>query len=385
MSLTRIGVPVQNGGEPYGFTGEWWEADVSLLYLRARWLMPETGTFLSVDPVESEPPYAYVGGNVVNRVDPSGHFSNETISNMFGKEDFKDVLTLFETNQRWGLLKLLQDANMGDRVIAGHPLLGSPNSSEILVGAGYGTDYGVFGCRWDDQIILKDGPRGFYYDMDLLLSTIELGLYGNITKPPLHRRIDYYLYYLNGNGPQDVLAPAYADFIGNPDLPDFGFVDIAVPFFSKSEVVDRYGNTYRIINLAGGFGSPVDVGMYEAYLYPLDGWIYQPRPTARSWGDIPAETSLKAFLTPALSSEMTFSGGFLGWGAGFINNSNSIAILYGGQLASIGGDLTLGGWVLGKDPNISWDWIGRIDKSISKANIHPQNDNEQTECLCNKK
>jgi hypothetical protein len=34
--------------------------------------MPETGTFLSVDPVESEPPYAYVGGNVVSRIDPSG-------------------------------------------------------------------------------------------------------------------------------------------------------------------------------------------------------------------------------------------------------------------------------------------------------------------------
>jgi hypothetical protein len=34
--------------------------------------MPETGTFLSVDPVESEPPYQYIGGNVVNRVDPSG-------------------------------------------------------------------------------------------------------------------------------------------------------------------------------------------------------------------------------------------------------------------------------------------------------------------------
>jgi hypothetical protein len=34
------GNPVQNGGEPYGFTGEWWEDDVSLLYLRARWYAP---------------------------------------------------------------------------------------------------------------------------------------------------------------------------------------------------------------------------------------------------------------------------------------------------------------------------------------------------------
>jgi|GEM_PF-4511120 len=34
--------------------------------------MPETGTFLSRDPVESEPPYQYVRGNPVNLTDPSG-------------------------------------------------------------------------------------------------------------------------------------------------------------------------------------------------------------------------------------------------------------------------------------------------------------------------
>ncbi|RME58489.1 RHS repeat-associated core domain-containing protein [Candidatus Parcubacteria bacterium] len=61
-----------DGGNPYGFTGEWWENDVGLLHLRARWYLPSTGTFLSVDPVESEPPYQYVRGNPVNRVDPSG-------------------------------------------------------------------------------------------------------------------------------------------------------------------------------------------------------------------------------------------------------------------------------------------------------------------------
>ena len=66
------GNPVQNGSEPYGYTGEWWENDVGLLHLRARWYSPETGTFLSRDPVESEPPYLYVRGNVVNRVDPTG-------------------------------------------------------------------------------------------------------------------------------------------------------------------------------------------------------------------------------------------------------------------------------------------------------------------------
>ncbi len=60
------------GGNPYGYTGEWYEGYIELLHLRARWYLPGTGTFLSVDPVESEPPYQYVGGNPVNWVDSLG-------------------------------------------------------------------------------------------------------------------------------------------------------------------------------------------------------------------------------------------------------------------------------------------------------------------------
>jgi len=67
------GNPVDNsGGDPYGYTGEWYEGYLKLLHLRARWYAHETGTFLSVDPVESEPPYQYVRGNPVNLTDPSG-------------------------------------------------------------------------------------------------------------------------------------------------------------------------------------------------------------------------------------------------------------------------------------------------------------------------
>jgi hypothetical protein len=31
------GKPVQNDSSPYGFTGEWWQDEVELLHLRARW------------------------------------------------------------------------------------------------------------------------------------------------------------------------------------------------------------------------------------------------------------------------------------------------------------------------------------------------------------
>ncbi len=68
------GNPVQNDSSPYGYTGEWWQDEVELLHLRARWYSPGTGTFLSVDAVESEPPYQYVGGNPVNWTDTSGFY-----------------------------------------------------------------------------------------------------------------------------------------------------------------------------------------------------------------------------------------------------------------------------------------------------------------------
>jgi RHS repeat-associated protein len=58
-------------GFPYGFTGEWHDFAVSV-YLRARHYDPAIGIFVSEDPLETPNRYAYVGGNPVNRVDPSG-------------------------------------------------------------------------------------------------------------------------------------------------------------------------------------------------------------------------------------------------------------------------------------------------------------------------
>ena len=60
----------------FDFAGQQTDA-TGLQYLRARYMDPETGTFLSRDPMSGSPtwnanPFGYVGANPASRVDPSG-------------------------------------------------------------------------------------------------------------------------------------------------------------------------------------------------------------------------------------------------------------------------------------------------------------------------
>jgi len=62
-----------------GFTGEWFDAGVGLTYLRARWYDGATGRFTQVDPWSGDVrqphtlhKFNYVGGNPINKNDPSG-------------------------------------------------------------------------------------------------------------------------------------------------------------------------------------------------------------------------------------------------------------------------------------------------------------------------
>jgi RHS repeat-associated protein len=66
------GSAVQNPHIYLGGLGYWQEPAVNLDYVRARWYEPSTGSWLSVDPVRSEPRYQYSHNSPTMRVDPSG-------------------------------------------------------------------------------------------------------------------------------------------------------------------------------------------------------------------------------------------------------------------------------------------------------------------------
>jgi RHS repeat-associated protein len=76
-----FGVPVAEGDEsnPYRYTGEAWDGEVGLLYLRARYYQPEVGRFITKDPWGGDLArpatlnlYVYARNNPSNLVDPSG-------------------------------------------------------------------------------------------------------------------------------------------------------------------------------------------------------------------------------------------------------------------------------------------------------------------------
>ncbi|NPC58148.1 RHS repeat domain-containing protein [Caenimonas soli] len=64
------------------YTGEYWDQDARLLYLRARWYDPKIGRFISADPFEGKQGdsrslnrYAYAHSDPVHNTDPTGRFS----------------------------------------------------------------------------------------------------------------------------------------------------------------------------------------------------------------------------------------------------------------------------------------------------------------------
>jgi RHS repeat-associated protein len=67
-----------------GALGYYTESDLGLAYVRARWLRPSTGSWLSVDPIEGDERYGYAGGGPTWRRDPAGEQSQPSLIGRLG-------------------------------------------------------------------------------------------------------------------------------------------------------------------------------------------------------------------------------------------------------------------------------------------------------------
>ncbi|MHB9095188.1 MAG: RHS repeat-associated core domain-containing protein [Eubacteriales bacterium] len=93
----------------FGYTGELWDEEDDLLYLRSRYYQPETGRFLSRDvfPGYAANPlsmnkYAYVENNPVNYIDPLGFNKKESnpSDEIFSNLDALSTLAGMYTNDK---------------------------------------------------------------------------------------------------------------------------------------------------------------------------------------------------------------------------------------------------------------------------------------------
>jgi len=263
-SFSPFGVPLgESGGEPYGFTGEQWDASAGLVFLRARYYQPGVGRFINKDPWPADMfqpqtfnAWPYVTNNPVNRVDPSGYFSNDQIARSLGANDFDEVTQMFrEAGGKWGLLRLLQLADSNDWM-------------SLLVVGFFGAKHepvGQFSCA-NGEISL-----GQYKDLRDLVFHLS---YQDRELDFIYWRKKVQGYYLNfGKGFRD----GY-----DTDVPDLAMVSLDVDIWAPEGwagvgvggkvvyIIDRYGRAYVSLGLAGGAGiSPVVGGYSEGYVnYP---------------------------------------------------------------------------------------------------------------------
>ncbi len=130
---------------PFGYAGEYTDEETGNIYLRARYYDPNTGRFLSEDPIKDGTNwYAYAGNNPVLYIDPTGLFDYNTRLS-YSQEYNEDVVALQQQLWARGYLGALQSDEWG---YFGTKTLNAVNRYKEDHGLGNsGQDYGVVGLE----------------------------------------------------------------------------------------------------------------------------------------------------------------------------------------------------------------------------------------------
>jgi len=347
---------VGSGASVYQFTGESRDAN-GLTYLRARYLDSSTGRFTQRDPSGMESNlYLYAGGDPVNRIDPTGLFSKEQITNSFGVNTFADVMQYYDTNgEHWGFLAALLHSQPGDLLFAEHVQI-QPFSPPYKTGRGYFVGYSEQG------ITLNGMPLNAVYRSNNI-NNPTAGLVENIWRgsDPIYYSI------LNSHKQQYVDSPL------SPDLPDFWAVSVSAYVIQGLYMVDRFGHAY----ITGGLSfSTSDAGAayVEGYVsiatgYPGGSDYYLPEEILFdrlvSWGG-------------CFSGEAAL---FIGISGAACMNQTFMVMYSAGLQVTAGVGVAPYTWDMGQKKIMGWNWaIEDMKRGVKRSDLDAMSGNIFGDC-----
>jgi RHS repeat-associated protein len=218
-----FGVPLA-GGEvynPYQYTGEAWDAEVGLLYLRARYYQPEAGRFITSDPIGADPErpsvshrWVYVANNPVSMTDPSGM---APLSGAYSAVGGTVAYWWDDRDLTWWLYQEMVRNVAGPDATEIRQLLGSWNPLDKYEGTRKWISLVADRCRWDfkhriyaqlgDNVMLRhiaSGAGGYRWYEYSVPGNIYFGWMGMAVGFP-----DWFLHV--GAGVAEIIDPVHQE------------------------------------------------------------------------------------------------------------------------------------------------------------------------------